>query len=428
MQHSRQTVSPTTTAPGPSTAGPAPAVAENSVQQAKIAAWLDRAHAALEGAEWDAYVESDTGDFQFVPPPQIDDGGPVDESLRLLGPEELAELGLDELVAYLDEVVGHFTAAAAEQAGLAPDHRCDPDFVEPAEPDLRESDVGLDLAREPSGEELDEELDDEAYRSQTDNAKQGGKTGETQCSATALTMSLVKLAGGEAELAAELPLVAGRLVGGVGECAPDGTSSDAVGELSLGQLEEQVIELMLQIDWERATSESPKQFGEEAGWRTDHFAGANVIKHPYAQSYLAHQFSFCGGDTLEMASKTGGVGFDERWAKVLQAHEEGAEITFQADFTGSGHVVHIVEMDEQGMTVHDPYGLCLSEGWYLKNGTARTNQNRELVDRRCAGDSARMASFDSGEAREDWGRANVYTRAELEGMDALPWALILRGA
>ena len=402
MQHEARSPSAS-----PPTTGPAPVVANNAALQAQVASWMEQAQAAL-GSDG-----SEASPAQALPEPRVD-GGVIDDSLRVLRPEALDVMSLGELVEYLDAALAAFVdAMAAELGGSGP----------PAEAPGPEATEGPPEECAPA---LSEE---EIYRSQLDNEtavyteargpenlpeEKVRKAAVGQCSPTSLTMSLVRLAGGEAPLREQVVSVASAL--------KLRTSDPATTDL-----EELIIEMLLKIDWKEAFAAQPALFDNDPAWQGKH-TYVDVIKNPYAQTFLAAQFACCSNTALEMASAGWEEDFDARWEQVLQAHQEGAAISFQGGFTGNGHVVHVVSMDPGGMVVHDPYGACLAHDWYLKNGKAPAGQRRATLEQRWGGDRERLEAFDQGEAREDWGRENIYSREELQALDALTWALILRGS
>lgn len=421
-QSQSQQRSPSPSAPaqaGPSSAGPAPVVASNTALQQRLADWLQEAAVAAETAvaETEAAVsEAGAAVGEAVGPlprPNID-GGVVDSLLRVLGPDQLSRLVLDELVVYLDRCLGHYAD------GMAPD----PAPAGGAEAEAERADATG--APDPGGPESGarETAEDGApvgYANQRDNppVTVGGATlpSDSQCSATAVTMGLLKLAGGEAAFRDEtLALIEER----GGPTPKEGTPP-----------EELFIALMLCIDWDAATREeegraaeggAPSVFERHDWRRAWDAAGPRVAKMPQAQTYAARLYTFCGGTgTAAYGDK---LSFEVIWERMLADAEAGMQLTFQAGVTGSGHVLHVVSISETDVVVHDPYGVHLGRG-HLRNGEKpRPGTPRGTVARRWDNDSARLALFDAGEACGHWGADNHFTRKELKDV-GIRWALPL---
>ena len=272
--------------------------------------------------------------------------------------------------------------------------------------------------------ECDDSYVTDNYCNQGDNEWQKGKSPSSQCGATSLTMALLSMFDNdEGALLAETK----RLVLEEGKNWQDGLTPD-----------EGIVFLLLATDWTRAFRDAPQYFENDPSWRISH-QGADVIKSPHAHAYTASRFSTKNGSGLTIASdyttvengeKSAKMEFDERWDWVLKHVQEGCEVTFEGKFTSSGHVVYIVDMTSADMVVHDPYGLCLVRYVYLENGKKPTSQHKEyhneFLDRvNCQSDL--LTSWDAAEARTDWGKNNLYTKAEIKDLGGLQWALVIDG-
>jgi hypothetical protein len=204
--------------------------------------------------------------------------------------------------------------------------------------------------------------------------------------------------------------------------------------------EEALVALMLATDWEAAFQNDPAYFEHNPAWQAGH-PGSSVIKNPMAQAWTASRFDVVTNDGITIASTAttveGGesaapMSFDERWDWTLEALERGGEVSFEGDFTDSGHVVKLVDMSEERMVVHDPYGMHLPGG-YLRNGEAPAGP---LSSRRAETFATRshenptlgtqlQRSIEEGSPYDRWGERNAFSKMELQALDALKWVLVL---
>ncbi len=416
QQQSTRTSTTAPTQQGPQSTAPG-MVQSNADLQAKLLAHKAAVAAAL-GMETEEEApaleqEAGGGQAQVAPTPDVD-GGPVDEALRVLSPEALLGLSNDELIVYIDECLAWWTG----EEDVAEVEAAEAGSQGPTQVQLDEAAAIL------AGE--DEEEDVDVYLNQLDNDQAGNKAADAQCSATSATMALLKLADGdEAAFMAETRTLIG----------------DNGGTASKDCPEELFIELLLTINWEEAYTAAPAMFANQPTWQSGH-PGDDVIKHPYAQAYAASLYAFCAQDSLECSSKfrnaegtedrspSEGASFEDRWAHAITAKGEGAELTFQGDFTGSGHVVYVVGINDSQVVVHDPYGLKRPSGRYIKNGCKppKSDDTQAEIETRSGGHGPTMVAYEAQEPYERWGEHNVYTKDEIKSLGALSWLLILRKA
>lgn len=247
---------------------------------------------------------------------------------------------------------------------------------------------------------------------------------EAQCSATSLTMSLLSLYGGDRQTL-------------LAECRSLATEQgQALADSSTEAIELAVMDVMLGTDWEQAVRRSPAYF-EGRDWRPASHRGNRIIKNPFAQAYTASRFERCGDSGVSVVSDrvciergvaSGGLGAAARWSWMRRMWAAGAELSVEAAFTQSGHVVYVLEPLEDRMLVHDPYGLWLGGGRYIRNGQAapilgaraaatfarRVQDHPELVQQR-----------DSGRPYARWGEHNRMSREEVRAIGGPTWALAI---
>ncbi len=247
---------------------------------------------------------------------------------------------------------------------------------------------------------------------------------DAQCAATSLTMSLLSLYDGDR--AAFLDECAS-LARQQGRPLQDPSEDDV--ELA-------VMDLILHTDWGRAFT-SARAFFEGPTWRKWH-PGNRVIKNPFAQAYTASRFSRCGDHGVSIVSQAvciergrvrQGMDFARRWSWAQQMWQSGAELSFEGNFTQSGHVVHVLELAANSMVIHDPFGMCLTQNVYLSNGKAPRPLSTELqkvLARRVQHNPSLKSALATNQPYFRWGERNAYSRAELSGkLGALKWVLAI---
>ena len=249
------------------------------------------------------------------------------------------------------------------------------------------------------------------YRSQRDNRWAAGKSADQQCAATSATMAFLELAESRSTAVAALR----NLIQRHNQVPPD-----------TDHPEDLFIALVLAIDWTRAPQRHPHRFLEEHDWR-DGFSGGNIIKHPYALAFAASMLPFCDSQPKQMVSARWTASKSQRWDQAVRAHNSGARLIFETGLTSSGHVVMVVDIDEAGVVLHDPYGMAFSGSLYLRNQEAPSSRHsRALAARRCSGDAHVLQLFDQKRAYASWGASNYHSRAEIDQRGGIKWALPFR--
>jgi len=268
------------------------------------------------------------------------------------------------------------------------------------------------------------------YLNQRDNRRVGLSrlgslvSADAQCSSTSLTMSLLSLYGGDrTALLDECHALA----------REQGSPLDDAGE---DDIELAVMDVILGTDWDRATRRAPTFF-EGRDWRPRGHRGNRIVKNPFAQAYTAARFSRCGDAGVSIASASvclergqAGPGLDQlgRWSWAQQMWQSGAEVSLQARFTGGGHVVHALEVSANDLVVHDPYGMCLAHGRYVRNGLAGaplSGRLKAVAERRARRNPGLLEKLANQAIHARWGERNVYTRADLFALDGPEWVLAI---
>ncbi|MGE4028661.1 MAG: hypothetical protein AB7I08_00370 [Thermoleophilia bacterium] len=263
----------------------------------------------------------------------------------------------------------------------------------------------------------------DAYKSQRDN-ESAHVGGDVSCSPTSFTMALIDLHGGDEESVRSqtIALIAAR-----------------GGSLATGQTEDLVIDLIQRVDWDQATADKPAYFWDPTNWAdwAEGKYGGNYYKDPNAQQYVASLYSGVGGSAEDTHAH---IYTQAAWAPVITALAEGAVATAQGAFTSDGHVVDIVQADDAGVVINDPFGLWLraGSGYGISNGTRAkklTSAMKTEFDRRAqvngtltATYEAHIADTSSDEVYGAWGERNFYTWADVEDVQLGKWVSILRPA
>jgi len=385
-----QTLAPTH---GPSSESATTQMPPNSVMQEA----LQKRQAELKEAESPAQAVC-------TPAPS-----PLEEVLEAIEASEQVELSLEELAALVDQ----YLCACLSSSSPAASNNGAPE----ASPATSGGATGTD-AQSNGSEEL---YEDAEYLNQMDNDVQGGKAAFTQCSPTSLAMSLLSLYDNDASALQEATR---RLLEEDGQTAVDGHDP-----------EEAIIQLMLATDWEAAYAQAPQFFENNPQWQAYHMDG-EVIQNPFAQAFTAARYDACGdtaatvvstATTFDNGESFDSMDFNGRWQFALDAWQAGGEVNFQGDFTKSGHVVHILDITDDTMVLHDPYGMRLSSGYELRNGSTHeplTARDQAVFDRRADGRAALVAALASSDTFDAWGQFNHYERDELCDLNALEWLVV----
>ena len=387
------------TTSGHTSAGQAQEMPPNSVMQEAIATRL---------AELQAAQSPEQASVTRAP-------SPIEEFFEELSPTEIAVMAVTELVSLLDRYISGVLEADTGATADAP---------------AGEEAVEQQAAEQESAPVTEEEAvrtadEDAVYSNQMDNDTQGGKPNHAQCGPTSLTMSLMALYDNDESA---LKAATNTLLAEQGQKPVE--SHDA---------EEAIIQLMLSTNWDAAFKAAPQFFEHNPNWRHEKHQGSGVIKSPFAHAYTASRYDRCGdgaativstGVTIDDGESSKALDFDGRWQFALDAWRAGGEVTFEGGFTGSGHVVHIVEITDTGMVVNDPFGMHIPglENNYLRNGKAPPELSPSQVekfDERANGRAELPAALKEGEAYSAWGERNHFTREELKALDALKWLLVL---
>lgn len=256
----------------------------------------------------------------------------------------------------------------------------------------------------------------DAYKNQLANNRAGVK-GSGSCSPTSFTMALIDLYGGDEEK------VRSRTVELIKERG---------GNSAYEQTAELVIELLQIVDWDAAYAAKPEYFfatGTGDPWPvwTRKQREGKFYKDPYAQQYVAAQlYGAISGDKTEAYA---GLFTREAWDPVIRALADGAVATAEGKFT-SGHVVNVVDADDSGVTINDPYGLWLKgSGYQILNGSRAPTlsaEDRAIFDRRASQNERLAEALSSGAAYSAWGERNFLSWAEVAAVQLGTWVSVLR--
>ncbi len=263
----------------------------------------------------------------------------------------------------------------------------------------------------------------DAYKNQRDN-ESGHVGADVSCSPTSFTMALIDLHGGDEEIVRSqtIALIAER-----------------GGSLATGQTEDLVIDLIQRVDWDTATAEKPAYFWSPttwADWAEQKYDG-NYYKDPNAQQYVASLYSGVGGSAAETYAN---LYTQDAWEPVITALAEGGVATAQGAFTSSGHVVDIIQADDAGVVINDPFGLWMraGSGYGIPNrtrATTLTGARKTEFDRRAQVNGVLTATYEahiadtaSTETYAAWGERNFYSWADVEDVQLGKWVSIMRPA
>ncbi len=336
---------------------------------------------------------------------------PLEEVLEAIDAAEQADLSLEELAALVDQYVRACMASSSS--------------AERGEAALEEGPAtcgtSTDVAGPPTARE--EGSGEAGYLNQMDNDVQGGKAAGAQCSPTSLAMALRALYDNNETALQEATR---SLLEEHGHALADGHDP-----------EEAIIQLMLTTDWKAAYEQAPQFFEHDPRWQASHLDG-EVIQNPFAHAFTAARYDACAdraatvvstATTFDDGESLAAMDFDGRWQFALEAWQAGGEVNFQGDFTRSGHVVHILDITDRTMVLHDPYGMRLSSGYTLRNGSPHeplTARDQAVFDRRADGRAALVAALASSDTFDGWGQFNHYERDELCDLNALEWLVVFQ--
>ncbi|MFK7930084.1 MAG: hypothetical protein AB8H79_17955 [Myxococcota bacterium] len=270
-------------------------------------------------------------------------------------------------------------------------------------------------------EDAVEHADDPTYKDQRDN-ESAHVGGDASCSPTSFAAALIDSVGDETAVRTRaIELI-----------------NERGGKSDYAQTEELIIELLQVIDWSAACSASPAFFWNGKDWATwaKRTYGGAYYKDPYAQQFCASLFS---GMSSEGGEIYGEIYDAADWGPVFDALDQGANVTAEGGkMTGSGHVIRVLEADESGLLINDPYGLWVHAGFYIRNGAdnlpdaggdwptfeRRTGRNTDL----------REQWFDYEEQGENWtpyaqwGEKNWYSWADASEAGIGKWVSVLATA
>ncbi len=262
----------------------------------------------------------------------------------------------------------------------------------------------------------------DAYKDQRDN-KSAHVEGDYSCSPTSFTMALIDLHGGD-------EAVRGHTIELLKERG---------GKTDLSQTEELIIELLQVVDWAKATADKPAYFWEPkkwAEWAKNKYDG-RYYKDPNAQQYVASLYSATSGEAAETYAN---AYTRDAWAPVISALAGNAVATAEGAFTSSGHVVNIVNADDSGVTINDPYGLWLKgSGYQITNGAKTVPKlgeaDRVTLERRATTNPELIQVYDRFHSTSPpadagfaaWGQRNFYSWDDVAKVKLGKWISVLRG-
>lgn len=256
----------------------------------------------------------------------------------------------------------------------------------------------------------------DAYKNQLANNR-AGVAGSGSCSPTSFTMALIDLHDGDEAK------VRNRTVELIKERG---------GKSDYEQTAELVIELLQIVDWDAAYAAKPEYFfatGTGDPWPewTRKQREGKFYKDPYAQQYVAAQlYGATSGDRTEAYA---GLYTREAWSPIIDALTDGAVVTAEGKFT-SGHVVNVVDADDSGVTINDPYGLWLKgSGYQIKNGSRAPTLNaddRVIFDRRASRNERLAEALAENAAYTAWGERNFLSWTEVDAVKLGTWVSVLR--
>jgi hypothetical protein len=155
----------------------------------------------------------------------------------------------------------------------------------------------------------------------------------------------------------------------------DGLTESTV-ELQKQQLEDLILKRFEQLGAEYFLPGIRKYFGDPT------FEFTSPAPHQYAYCLQIVGQQILNGDSLsaskqimsDIYTKEGYVG------KVKTRLAAGESCIIGTDLTGSGHVVTLIDVKEDGITINDPYGLLVSkQGEYLINGSILTQATWSII-------------------------------------------------
>ena len=333
-------------------------------------------------------------------------GGQNDEAdVRLVQEllNEKAEAGLD-----VDGKYGPRTLAAIEAFQRSAFNGWSDGLIEPGQNTIKT----LESA-EPGSHAVTQILDNsgntgvgddghEVYKDQRDNPRMG----DTTCNVTTLAMQLIALAGGDEARVTESAV---KLLQGYGQSASTSTALE---------------ELLRQL--------------------TIHVSGAE-----YHSGIPAWQWSWVldktGEQFTDIASRIinpdeGGLYniftkalYEE---KIVPALSQGAEVMLSNSLTRGGHIVFLVSVRNDGLVIHDPYGMMVTGQRYIRNGdpvsshksfytgNPQTVATRLKLNTNLKGQLDGIFSSGSGTLPSNLGESNFYTWAEVSTYKIGVWCNI----
>ena len=181
--------------------------------------------------------------------------------------------------------------------------------------------------------------DDDEYKSQRDNetlslshSKSKPVTGDSQCNVTSLAMMLISLNGGDEAGVIDIVQKAIKKGGATYE------SSWGLEEL-LAQYTEKI---------EKGSIFSSSRMGEIA---------ADLLKDKVSSSEDIWVNESKPQDAIDKWKET-----------IVPLLKKGCEVIISGRFTHGGHIVSLRSVKSSGVILQDPYGMCIVQGVYMRNG------------------------------------------------------------
>ena len=125
---------------------------------------------------------------------------------------------------------------------------------------------------------------------------------------------------------------------------------------------------------------------------------------------------------------------------MISALAGNAVATAEGAFTSSGHVVNIVNADDTGVTINDPYGLWLKgQSYQITNGAKTVPKlgatDRATLERRATTNPELTQVYDRFHSTSPpadagfaaWGQRNFYSWDDVAKVKLGKWISVLRG-
>jgi hypothetical protein len=190
--------------------------------------------------------------------------------------------------------------------------------------------------------------------------------------------------------------------------------------------------------WKRVCAENPGFFPRMSKTQSffDYWQSRNGW-HQLAAclNWVGQEYDFVktsGGKAKGAHDSREGIASKDYFLATLRPRlAAGAAIMLSTRLTG-GHIVLLVAIHDDGIVIHDPYGMRLTAG-YVKNGTANAQriagEAATTVPRRLAHNPELLAAATDlaarHEPRSDWGRSNFYDYDEVVHYQIGKWSSVL---